>query len=536
MTDSFFYGVSAALIVLALVLRVYRIGALELWLDEAFSHYVATLPNWFASILIDNNPPGYYLLLRGWVRIAGTTETSLRLLSALWGTAFVGLSIWAGRELFSRAAGLWAGLIAALSPIQIYYAQEARVYALLDVLLLLSVLLAWRALSSNRLAHWFQLGLVFSLALYCHYLAVIALLPAALLAWTVSDRQRRVRYAVTAAASVTLFLPWLIRAFLFADRAATGTSWIENVWKETPKLLAIPLSLEIFALGSEPGLVPLWMHNFDRAPLPAALRVLGLGALVALGIAAAVPWGDAKLGIPGLLVRKRCVTALLFVPLAIFWLISWVKPIYAVGRYDFLVYPPFALLAGFALWKIQRNWTLLAAGALGAALLIPVCAKLRMFYAAEGTSEARGMANKLDSETRNGDVAVFTGLRGLPVLYYLDRLGNKWDASYCRSAVKGRSFYCRMYPRDTEKTPAATSTERLLGSTDVARAEAADYLARLDPQSGTFWVVLWGAAPGGKVKIPAADRRLFSELKRAGLVTLPDPDSHTLLFTKLKKK
>jgi hypothetical protein len=535
MGDARFYGTAALIVGIALALRLYRLGTLELWLDEAFSHHIASLPGWFGSLLIDNNPPGYYLLLRVWMAIAGHSEFALRLISALSGTIFTALAIWAAREIFSREAGLWAGLIAAVSPIQIYYSQEARVYALLNVLLLLSVILTWRALMTNRRVYWLGLGAAMTAALYCHYLAAIALLPAALLLRLTPERGPKVRFAMTAAASLAAFMPWCAWAFVFSHRAATGTSWIQEIWNETPKLLAVPHSLEIFAFGSHAGLVPLWMHNFESIVIPQELRFLGLAALLCLGVLAALPKGDNRLAVPDPGVRKLCLAALLFFPLAALWIISWFKPIYVVGRYDFLAYPAFALLLGFALWKVQRNWTGVAAGLLAAALLIPVCVKLKYFYEAQGTSEARSMALKLESDTRNGDVVVFAGLRALPVLYYLNRLGNTWDGQYCTNAASGRSVYCRTYPRDTEKTPAATNTERLMGSPETARVELADYLSRLD-QSGTLWIALWGSTRGGRLRIPSADQYLLAEARRSGLVPVPDPASTPLIFRKFKRQ
>lgn len=56
------------MILIAFLLRVYRIGEQELWLDEASSFQIATTQSWFGSLLTDNNPPLYYLLLRAWMR------------------------------------------------------------------------------------------------------------------------------------------------------------------------------------------------------------------------------------------------------------------------------------------------------------------------------------------------------------------------------------------------------------------------------------------------------------------------------------
>jgi len=302
------------------------------------------------------------------------------------------------------------------------------------------------------------------------------------------------RYFASVSAGLLLFAPWLIWSFAPANRPDVGTSWIEDVWSQTPKLLAIPRSLEIFGLGSEAELIPMWMHQFSAIDFPPALRFLGLLALLACPVTVATPRGDANLGIARMALRKTSLAALVLGPLLMLWLISWAKPLYAIGRYDFLAYPAFLLLVGLAFGKLERSQGGIAAAILAAALLIPVTAKIYFYYQAPETAKPRLTARFMDTEVRNGDVVVFTGLRALPVLYYLDRLGYTWENGFCRNLRGGRSFYCRMYPRIAEKTPAAEPSQ-LPGSAEAARIELADYLAKIDSQKGTFWVVLSGVMP-----------------------------------------
>ena len=50
-------------------LRLYRLGADSLWYDETVSTYLAgsRLPDLLRHTAGDIHPPGYYLLLRGWL-------------------------------------------------------------------------------------------------------------------------------------------------------------------------------------------------------------------------------------------------------------------------------------------------------------------------------------------------------------------------------------------------------------------------------------------------------------------------------------
>ncbi len=60
--------VAAGLIVaVALLLRLYRLGGQELWLDEVLSWRLVTMPKSLGTFLIQNTPPLYYLLLHAGV-------------------------------------------------------------------------------------------------------------------------------------------------------------------------------------------------------------------------------------------------------------------------------------------------------------------------------------------------------------------------------------------------------------------------------------------------------------------------------------
>ncbi len=118
------------IILLALSLRFYRLDGQSLWADEGNSAALAmrNLATITRDAARDIHPPLYYYLLHFWVRIFGNGEIALRSLSALMGTALVFVTYLLGRELFNRRVALIASFLAAISPFQIYYSQETRMY------------------------------------------------------------------------------------------------------------------------------------------------------------------------------------------------------------------------------------------------------------------------------------------------------------------------------------------------------------------------------------------------------------------------
>src|SRR5581483_7790592 len=94
---------SALLFAAGLALRVYRLGAQSLWLDEGGTWAEVTGQGW-AKLLADlwsTNAayPLYHLLLKGWVALVGDSEWALRFPSALSGAVAVVAIFFAALEL-----------------------------------------------------------------------------------------------------------------------------------------------------------------------------------------------------------------------------------------------------------------------------------------------------------------------------------------------------------------------------------------------------------------------------------------------------
>jgi len=149
--------VSLAILLVAFGLRVYRLDGQSLWYDEAVtaqvaSHGIAELTRWTAD---DIQPPLYYYAVAGWTRLAGQNEWALRFPSAFFGALIVPMMWAVARRLFGQArrgriAALFAALLAGVSPLYVYYAQEARMYTMLTFLGLLAGYALLRASEGRR--------------------------------------------------------------------------------------------------------------------------------------------------------------------------------------------------------------------------------------------------------------------------------------------------------------------------------------------------------------------------------------------------
>lgn len=129
-----------AIILLGITLRFFNLGRQSVWIDEGFSWLAAQMSFGDVTRLswTDVHPPLYYYLLKISLWFLPDSEFGLRVVSVLCSVATLIVMIGFVRRHWGHRAACWVGLLAALSPFDIYYAQEARMYALLAFLFVLA--------------------------------------------------------------------------------------------------------------------------------------------------------------------------------------------------------------------------------------------------------------------------------------------------------------------------------------------------------------------------------------------------------------
>ena len=190
---------------LAAVLRFYCLTCSSLWHDEGNAWALAQ--RGFARIAVDAaadiHPPGYYWLLKLWGGLFAFSAWGMRSLSALAGLLTVAVIYRLGLETGDRPRrgqvqlALFAALLAALNPFQVFYSQEARMYALL---MLESAALIWALVAAKR--RW-QAGAGLGPVAAC---AILYLSAAASGLWT------HYTFAAVLAAAWGAFAWWLVAA------------------------------------------------------------------------------------------------------------------------------------------------------------------------------------------------------------------------------------------------------------------------------------------------------------------------------------
>ena len=162
------------LVILGLVLR-FAVPR-GIWLDEAISVHQAKLglSDMLENIFYgDRHPPLHHLSLWLTVKVFGTSELAVRLPSLIAGTLVIPALYELGRELFDRRTGLIAAAFVAVSPLLIWYAQEARMYAFVTLFGVLALLTQVRVMRSPTVGNWALYILATSALLWSHYFGLL---------------------------------------------------------------------------------------------------------------------------------------------------------------------------------------------------------------------------------------------------------------------------------------------------------------------------------------------------------------------------
>ncbi len=211
----------------ALLARLPGLASRPLWYDEAFTALLSSRgPSaLFQGLLADVHPPLYYAVLYLWESVFGASPIAVRSLSVLLGMGVVVAGTFLAARVFGGGIARWAAWGLALSPFEVHYAQEARMYALLALLLTCATLAYFQAVMHGGWSAWLAFVLLSAAAQYTHNLACLYL---AALAWTpLLLRRPRLLLPTLAAglAALALYMPWVPRLLGMLPRVSTGY-WI----------------------------------------------------------------------------------------------------------------------------------------------------------------------------------------------------------------------------------------------------------------------------------------------------------------------
>jgi mannosyltransferase len=393
----------AAELVLGTVLGSLFLGTHSLFLDESVSSTLATAPwHFFANTVShrEANMALYYLVLRGWV-VFGHGEIALRSLSVIFAVGALWVVILLARSLFGRRVALLAGLLFAIDPLYVQFAQDVRGYSLALLLVSASCFFFVRGIRQvdppSRFC-WVAYTAVTALAAYSNFWAALVPVGQVLsLAFLPSGRIPWRRILASAVALVVLLVPL---GLLIEATDSAGVNW---------------------AAGSSAG--RLFTHI--RASVPHS--VLDALVLIAvLAVVAIVLWARRRPAIGAVFDRQWPLfftLCWLVVPVASVVLLSLVDRPLLVIRYLMVSLPAAILLVAFV---IDRVASLARRGApvIATVLLVIVIGASAVgaaqWYINGGPQDFRSSVTFIADRAQPGDgVLIFYPYERIPIEWYM---------------------------------------------------------------------------------------------------------------------
>jgi len=436
----FRFGAAAALVIaFAAVLRLAFIGRFEVWLDEAYCFAVAKKPLSliFADLAFDNGPPLYYIMLHYWMKVFGEGPAAIRSLSAVFSTGAVAVVVFWNTPWFSKTARLLAGFTLAITPLAIYYGQEARMYSPVVFFVLVSMVFLERGLRLGGFLNWALMALSTALGLYTSYVAIF-LVPTGYIVTAIEyvatvhpeglgKRFWNLFFAHVAAA--LLFSPWL--PVFLRQPSAEAVQWIGPIWEKYDKTLLPLQSASLMTTGG--AYYPRYLRNLYQGPERTSMvreaTKEGREKSFSLKIAGSVPsW--LALSVMGLLSLFVLAAALRrqepfpYRALLVAWVLlsfmvpivmSYFRPMFVLGRYELTGVPAAAVLFGIGFSRQKR---VPRAVCIAAAVLLFAYSWAYMY----SWSETRGLGKKagiLRAAASPGDVVLCEAFEYAQAYYHV---------------------------------------------------------------------------------------------------------------------
>lgn len=328
------------ILMLGLILRLISLNQ-SLWLDEAINTLAVKNYNFLNLITeyakADFHPPGWFIILWLWTKLSGYSEIAVRIPSVVFGILAILFTYLIGKKLVSKNLGILAAALIAINPLHIYYSQEARMYSLATLAVLINILLFIKLIKREKASTVFLI-LSNVLVLASDYIAYF-IFPAQLIFLMVIRKKEIIKtWIIALICALTLGIWWLP---VFLNQLNVGSVASANLptWK--------------FVLGA---------FDFKTLPLTYVKFIIGRISLADKFVYAAILlpvctffgyllWRGFK-SQSGL--AQKLLMAWIFVPLILATAISFIVPVYNYFRVLYVL-PAVIILLSLGILSFEKR-------------------------------------------------------------------------------------------------------------------------------------------------------------------------------------
>ncbi len=333
------------------------------------STFVETLKS--LTIEDPHHPPLYFLMARLWMQKFGSSVTASRSLPALISLLSLPLIYVLGWQLFnSHLTALLATTFLALSPVEILFAQTARQYSLVTVLIIGSSILLLRALDSRSWKNWGLYTIISALGLYTHLFFCLTLISHGIFVignWLFSNyvaiiysknksnlskfqvffKTLPLDFFIASIAIIILYIPWIVVVINNFQNLHGSTSWAR-----------VPASFEL--------LVKQWILSFSSMFIDLGFGFNNIGTYLLRSLfLIIIAWGIYTVCRYCSFSTKLFILISIFVPFMILVIpdFIWGGKRSIVTRYLLLCFPTIYLSVAYLLEKYlsQKYWRVVLA-------------------------------------------------------------------------------------------------------------------------------------------------------------------------------
>jgi mannosyltransferase len=230
----------AIILLIAFILRIYHIDFQSVWLDEIHTLNEANPQKSFTEVyesllIAEPHPPLYFYVIHILFKIFGYTTFVARVFSALLGLAGVFSIYLLGKELYNKKVGIYAAILITINYFQIYYSQDARMYALLFLTTTLSFVYLIKFIKSPSFRSAIIFSIMSSIMIYSHFFAIFVLVSQYLILLYFIIKPFQVRRKQF---FVYTFISGIITVFLYLPTYGLilKTTEMTSIWIQMPGL------------------------------------------------------------------------------------------------------------------------------------------------------------------------------------------------------------------------------------------------------------------------------------------------------------
>jgi len=242
------------IIFIGLSLRLYNLAKYSFWYDESISIIYSTgnFKTVWTGMTEGVYPSPLYEIFIHYLKKIDSSEFLLRFPSVIFSSISILAIYQLGKLLFDKRVALFSSFIFAISPLHIYYAQEARIYSFVTLLTVLTVIFLIKFLKTEKLWFCFGYAICHILSIYSLYLSILILFAESIFFLIYLQKYRNLfkKWLVTNFVILLFLIPWFIAIFygLISALEIKGSFWIPAYLKSV-SLKNVYITFKNFSVG-----------------------------------------------------------------------------------------------------------------------------------------------------------------------------------------------------------------------------------------------------------------------------------------------